>query len=162
MIIANTRAELAAALDKLAPPVVLVPTMGALHKGHRRPCCTGRSPQARRPRRAVLAAAQAVLDAPALDDTGGPRPAGTAPRVDYLALADKHSYAPVRNDDLGFRGTAVLAIAAQVGTTRLIDNGVRLGRTCAVGPAQAADRGTTGSRRYDGCVPPLIRVVVPA
>jgi pantoate--beta-alanine ligase len=71
---------------------------------------------------AVLAAAQAVLDAPALDDTGGPRPAGTAPRVDYLALADKRSYAPVRNDDLDFRGTAVLAIAARVGTTRLIDN----------------------------------------
>ena len=35
MIVANTRAELAAALDKLAPPVVLVPTMGALHDGHR-------------------------------------------------------------------------------------------------------------------------------
>jgi len=35
MIIANTRAELAAALDKLAPPVVLVPTLGALHDGHR-------------------------------------------------------------------------------------------------------------------------------
>src|SRR6185437_10518194 len=34
MIVANTRAELAAALDKLARPVVLVPTMGALHDGH--------------------------------------------------------------------------------------------------------------------------------
>jgi pantoate--beta-alanine ligase len=35
MIVANTRPELAAALEKLAPPVVLVPTLGALHVGHR-------------------------------------------------------------------------------------------------------------------------------
>src|SRR6201994_1916446 len=35
MIIANPRAELAAAREKLAAPVVLVPTMGALHDGHR-------------------------------------------------------------------------------------------------------------------------------
>ena len=35
MIVANTRAELTAARDKLAAPVVLVPTMGALHDGHR-------------------------------------------------------------------------------------------------------------------------------
>ena len=35
MIVANTRAELKAARDKLAAPVVLVPTMGALHDGHR-------------------------------------------------------------------------------------------------------------------------------
>ena len=35
MIVATTRAELAAARDKLAGPVVLVPTMGALHDGHR-------------------------------------------------------------------------------------------------------------------------------
>ena len=35
MIIADTREELAAALEKLAPPVVLVPTLGALHVGHR-------------------------------------------------------------------------------------------------------------------------------
>jgi pantoate--beta-alanine ligase len=69
---------------------------------------------------AVLAAAQAVLDAPALDD------AAAAPRVDYLALADAHSYALIaRGDDPPLRphgGTAVLAIAARVGTTRLIDN----------------------------------------
>jgi pantoate--beta-alanine ligase len=98
---------------------------------------------------AVLAAAQAVLDAPALDDTGRPRPAATAPRVDYLALADERSYALIaRRDDpplppeapaarplaegakvssardsvAEFDGTAVLAIAARVGTTRLIDN----------------------------------------
>jgi hypothetical protein len=36
MIIANTRAELAAALDKLATPVVLVPTERAFDI--RRPC----------------------------------------------------------------------------------------------------------------------------
>src|SRR6202021_173376 len=35
MIIANTRAELAAALEKPPPPVVLVPPLGALHVGHR-------------------------------------------------------------------------------------------------------------------------------
>jgi pantoate--beta-alanine ligase len=59
---------------------------------------------------AVLAAAQAVLE-------------GTSPRVDYLALVDGRSYRPVRpDDDFEFSGSAVLAIAAKVGTTRLIDN----------------------------------------
>ena len=71
---------------------------------------------------AVLAAAQAVVGDPVADDTGRSLPAGTSPRVDYLALVDGRSYASVRNDDLDFRGTAVLAIAARVGTTRLIDN----------------------------------------
>jgi pantoate--beta-alanine ligase len=76
---------------------------------------------------AVLAAAQAVLDGTGLDgtgldDAGRPAPGGTPPRVDYLALADERGYAPVRGDDLDFRGTAVLAVAARVGTTRLIDN----------------------------------------
>jgi pantoate--beta-alanine ligase len=71
---------------------------------------------------AVLAAAQAVLDAPVVDDTGRELPADASPRVDYLALADERSYEPVRNDDLDFHGTAVLAIAARVGATRLIDN----------------------------------------
>jgi pantoate--beta-alanine ligase len=71
---------------------------------------------------AVLAAAQAVLGDLVVDDTGRPLPAGTSPRVDYLALVDERNYAPVRNHDLDFRGTAVLAIAARVGTTRLIDN----------------------------------------
>ena len=66
---------------------------------------------------AVLAAARAVLD-----DAGRSLPAGASPRVDYLALADGRSYAPVRDDDRDFSGTAVLAIAARVGTTRLIDN----------------------------------------
>ncbi len=36
-VIARTRAGLAAARGCLAPPVVLVPTMGALHEGHRMP-----------------------------------------------------------------------------------------------------------------------------
>ena len=71
---------------------------------------------------AVLAAAQAVLDGPGLDGPGPARPAAVSPRVDYLALADGRSYALVRPDDLDFHGTAVLAIAARVGTTRLIDN----------------------------------------
>ncbi|MBO0804928.1 MAG: pantoate--beta-alanine ligase [Nocardiopsaceae bacterium] len=35
MIVAHTRAELAEARRKLTAPVVLVPTMGALHDGHR-------------------------------------------------------------------------------------------------------------------------------
>jgi pantoate--beta-alanine ligase len=77
---------------------------------------------------AVLAAARAVLDhatlhgGTALDGTGRTQPAGTSPRVDYLALVDARSYAPVRLDDLDFHGLAVLATAARVGTTRLIDN----------------------------------------
>ncbi|HTR92464.1 MAG TPA: pantoate--beta-alanine ligase [Trebonia sp.] len=41
--------------------------------------------------------------------------------VDYLALADAQSYGPVRDDD-DFHGPAVLAIAARIGSTRLIDN----------------------------------------
>jgi pantoate--beta-alanine ligase len=35
MIVARTRAELAATRQKLPKPVILVPTMGALHEGHR-------------------------------------------------------------------------------------------------------------------------------
>jgi len=35
MIVASTRSELKAAREKLPSPVVLVPTMGALHEGHR-------------------------------------------------------------------------------------------------------------------------------
>jgi pantoate--beta-alanine ligase len=78
---------------------------------------------------AVLAAAQAVLDrsqggldGPRAGLNGPGAPDGPSPQVDYLALADAGSYAPVRHDDLAFRGTAVLAIAARVGPTRLIDN----------------------------------------
>jgi pantoate--beta-alanine ligase len=81
---------------------------------------------------AVLAAAQAVLDRPVSggtgpgdarpDDAGRTRLAGPSPGVDYLALVEARSYAPVPLDDLEFHGSAVLAIAARVGTTRLIDN----------------------------------------
>lgn len=66
---------------------------------------------------AVRAAAQQVLD-----EAARSLPAGASPRVDYLVLADGRSYDPVLDDDLGFHGTAVLAIAARVGATRLIDN----------------------------------------
>jgi pantoate--beta-alanine ligase len=66
---------------------------------------------------AVLAAAQAVLD-----DAAAALPPGSSPRVDYLALVDARSYAPVRDDESGFHGAAILAVAARAGTTRLIDN----------------------------------------
>jgi pantoate--beta-alanine ligase len=77
---------------------------------------------------AVLAAARAVLEQAVLeqavpDKTAASSRADASPRVDYLALADGRSYGPVRDDDdFEFRGSAVLAIAARVGTTRLIDN----------------------------------------
>jgi pantoate--beta-alanine ligase len=64
--------------------------------------------------RAVLDAAHRILDA-ALASTGE-----SALSVDYLALVEGGTYAPVRDDE--FRGSAVLAIAARVGSTRLIDN----------------------------------------
>jgi pantoate--beta-alanine ligase len=67
---------------------------------------------------AVLAAARQALDSPPR-----PGPADGAPRVDYLALVDARGYQPVATEpDSGFNGAAVLAIAARVGTTRLIDN----------------------------------------
>ncbi|MEV4115945.1 pantoate--beta-alanine ligase [Nonomuraea sp. NPDC049695] len=56
----------------------------------------------------IRAAAQEVLDA-----------AGHRLEVDYLALVDPATFADV---DEAYRGTAVLAVAAKVGTTRLIDN----------------------------------------
>ncbi|OEU94401.1 pantoate--beta-alanine ligase [Streptomyces oceani] len=56
-------------------------------------------------------AAQAVLDeAAAMEPTV---------RTDYLALLDPADFTPVSED---FAGEAVLAVAARVGTTRLIDN----------------------------------------
>jgi pantoate--beta-alanine ligase len=58
---------------------------------------------------AVLAAARRVLD-----------DAGDAVAVDYVELADWQTPRGVRDE--GFSGTATLAIAARVGTTRLIDN----------------------------------------
>ncbi|NEB78502.1 4-phosphopantoate--beta-alanine ligase, partial [Streptomyces sp. SID14478] len=39
--------------------------------------------------------------------------------LDYLALIDPADFTDVRDD---FAGEAVLAVAARVGTTRLIDN----------------------------------------
>ncbi len=66
---------------------------------------------------AVLAAAQEVLD-----QAARPADAVAPPRVDYLALVEARSYRPVPHSDLDFQGEAVLAIAARVGTTRLIDN----------------------------------------
>jgi pantoate--beta-alanine ligase len=66
---------------------------------------------------AVLAAARRALDA------GRPGPGDQAPRVDYVALVDARSYRPVPAEpDEDYDGDAVLAIAARVGTTRLIDN----------------------------------------
>ena len=70
----------------------------------------------------VLAAAQEVLDEAVLDEPGRSGPADASPRVDYLALVEARSYRPVPPADLDFHGDAVLAIAARVGTTRLIDN----------------------------------------
>ncbi|GAB3211344.1 pantoate--beta-alanine ligase [Marinactinospora thermotolerans] len=60
---------------------------------------------------AILAAARKVLDAAA----------GAVPPVlvDYLALVDPATFTDVRP---GHRGSAVLAVAAWVGETRLIDN----------------------------------------
>jgi pantoate--beta-alanine ligase len=46
--------------------------------------------------------------------------AGSAVSVDYVELVEAENYRPVRDDD--YRGMAVLALAARVGTTRLIDN----------------------------------------
>jgi pantoate--beta-alanine ligase len=67
---------------------------------------------------AVLAAARQSLDGP--PHSG---PIDGAPRVDYLALVDASSYLPVGTEpDAGFNGDAVLAIAARLGATRLIDN----------------------------------------
>ena len=66
----------------------------------------------------VLAAAQEALDRAARSE-----PADASPRVDYLALVEARSYAAVRDDsDFDFHGDAVLAVAARVGGTRLIDN----------------------------------------
>jgi len=58
---------------------------------------------------AVLGTARQVLDA-----------AGSAFTVDYLELVERETYVPVRDDE--FTGAAVLAIAARLGSTRLIDN----------------------------------------
>jgi pantoate--beta-alanine ligase len=59
----------------------------------------------------VSAAARAVLDEAAAADP--------PVRLDYLALTDPRTFTPVPDD---FSGPAVLAVAARVGSTRLIDN----------------------------------------
>jgi pantoate--beta-alanine ligase len=67
---------------------------------------------------AVTAAARQVLD----EAVRSAAPGGS-PRVDYLALVDARSYQPVpAQPDGDLDRDAVLAIAARVGATRLIDN----------------------------------------
>jgi pantoate--beta-alanine ligase len=81
---------------------------------------------------AVVAAAQQVLDGAARSAA-----ADASPRVDYLALVEARSYRLVPlNSDFDFHGDAVLAIAARVGTTRLIDNVIVL---LGTGPHAADD-----------------------
>ena len=66
---------------------------------------------------AVLAAARAVLAAAAS--------ASPPVELDYLALVDARSFAEA---GLGYRGPALLLVAAKVGATRLIDNiGLEIG-----------------------------------
>ena len=59
----------------------------------------------------MLAAAQAVLD-----DGGSADP---PLELDYLALVDPFSFTPAGD---GYRGPALLLVAARSGTTALIDN----------------------------------------
>ncbi len=75
--------------------------------------------------RALQAAAAAAADGPQAVLEAGRQVLADDPglvNLDYLALVDARSYAPVRDDD--FRGEAVLAIAARMreSATRLIDN----------------------------------------
>lgn len=69
----------------------------------------GRDAAARGPKAVREAAAQVLDDASGVD-------------LDYLALIDPHDFVEAPDD---FQGEAVLAVAAKVGSTRLIDN-VRL------------------------------------
>jgi len=84
----------------------------------------GRAEAAAGPR-AVTEAARRTLDQAAgtLPDGGAAAPGAAAPHVpltvDYLALVDPRTFRPVPP---GFTGTAILAVAARVGGTRLIDN----------------------------------------
>ncbi|WP_424888358.1 pantoate--beta-alanine ligase [Streptomyces sp. XH2] len=73
---------------------------------------------------AALAAARAVLDEAARLDP--------PLHLDYAALVDPADFTDVPD---GFTGEAVLAVAAKVGTTRLIDNA-----PLTVGPATGAQR----------------------
>lgn len=70
---------------------------------------------------AVLAAARTVLDAAASADP--------PVQLDYLVLVDARSFAEVGP---GYRGPAILLVAAKVGATRLIDN---IGLEIGGGPA---------------------------
>jgi len=81
----------------------------------------GEAAAARGPR-AVLDDARRVLDAAGPGGYGGREPPmhEVSLDVDYLALVSAGTYEPVLDD--GFHGPATLAIAARVGTTRLIDN----------------------------------------
>ena len=84
-------------------------------------------------RRTALALSRALRAGAARAETGGPAGILDAARavleeaarfdppllLDYLILADPATFAPVAEDH---RGEAILAVAAKVGTTRLIDN----------------------------------------
>ena len=81
--------------------------------------------------RTVAPALHNALAAGAAASAGGPRVAretalralaasGDVFAVDYVEVMDRESGGIVRDDD--FRGAAVLAVAARLGTTRLIDN----------------------------------------
>jgi pantoate--beta-alanine ligase len=83
------------------------------------------------PERAVAPVLHEALAAGAASAAAGPRAvldaarrvlnnAGSAVSVDYVELVEWGTFRPVRDDD--YRGAAVLALAARVGTTRLIDN----------------------------------------
>jgi pantoate--beta-alanine ligase len=83
------------------------------------------------PERAVAPVLHDALAAGAASATAGPRAvldaawgvlndAGSAVGVDYVELVEGGTFRLVRDDD--YRGAAVLALAARIGTTRLIDN----------------------------------------
>jgi pantoate--beta-alanine ligase len=83
------------------------------------------------PERAVAPVLHDALAAGAASASAGPRAvldaargvlndAGSAVSVDYVELVEGGTFRLVRDDD--YRGAAVLALAARVGTTRLIDN----------------------------------------
>ncbi|MFJ4713272.1 pantoate--beta-alanine ligase [Streptomyces sp. NPDC088785] len=91
------------------------------------------TPRARARALGALGEARAAADAHAVASPGGPAAVLAAARqvldeaarlsppaeLDYLALVDPADFTDVRD---GFEGEAVLAVAARVGTTRLIDN----------------------------------------